>query len=434
LAFNGGMTNPPSSPSLEPDTARTSLYEQVWAEPVQTVARRYGISGVALAKACRKLRVPIPPRGYWAKVAAGKNRGRRPRLPAMTGWSTPTWILHPRKRPTLSVGAAEAVANEQAPEAAIGVAGILSEPHLLVERTAIVLANATLGADGVVQRGQRRCLDLRVSPASLDRALRVADAVLKALEKRGHAVELTASHREKRQQWNRPEVEFSVPSRTLVVIAGERLAMRLFEETEAVGPARPPRPRREDGFWAWSSWKAPPPLPRRPSGMLTLSLAESHDVGRKNWSDGNGKRLEEQLNSFLAALVRVADLQRQKRLAAAEEQRVRAADAASDKQRQREQEAYERNSSRLEQQLGDWREARDIRLYVADARKRLGNVGGDEGVRERWFAWALQRADHLDPLVPERRVSSDDDEEDDGSKDLRLEELEDEDERPDEFG
>jgi len=35
------------------------LYEEVWAEPVTTVAKRYGISDVALRKICRRLAVPL---------------------------------------------------------------------------------------------------------------------------------------------------------------------------------------------------------------------------------------------------------------------------------------------------------------------------------------------------------------------------------------
>lgn len=42
---------------------RDKLYEEVWKEPALVVDKRYGISSVALAKACRKLFVPLPPRG-----------------------------------------------------------------------------------------------------------------------------------------------------------------------------------------------------------------------------------------------------------------------------------------------------------------------------------------------------------------------------------
>src|SRR5690606_18685494 len=61
---------------------RTLLYKEVWAEPTQKVARKYGVSDVAIAKACAYLNVPKPPRGYWAKKAAGMKLPGRPALPA----------------------------------------------------------------------------------------------------------------------------------------------------------------------------------------------------------------------------------------------------------------------------------------------------------------------------------------------------------------
>ena len=50
---------------------REELYGEVWKEPVSVVAKRYGVSDTALAKVCRRLNVPLPPRGYWAKLRAG---------------------------------------------------------------------------------------------------------------------------------------------------------------------------------------------------------------------------------------------------------------------------------------------------------------------------------------------------------------------------
>ena len=62
---------------------RESLYQEVWAEPVSRVAPRYGISGVALGKVCRKHKIPLPPRGYWAKINAGYSPKKLP-LPSAT--------------------------------------------------------------------------------------------------------------------------------------------------------------------------------------------------------------------------------------------------------------------------------------------------------------------------------------------------------------
>lgn len=60
---------------------RQRLYEEVWAEPTQLVAKRYGVSDAAIAKGCKALGIPKPPRGYWAKKAAGRKVPARPPLP-----------------------------------------------------------------------------------------------------------------------------------------------------------------------------------------------------------------------------------------------------------------------------------------------------------------------------------------------------------------
>jgi hypothetical protein len=53
--------------------SRDELYRRVWAKPVGSVARELGISGRGLAKICARFEIPVPPRGYWAKAAAGKH-------------------------------------------------------------------------------------------------------------------------------------------------------------------------------------------------------------------------------------------------------------------------------------------------------------------------------------------------------------------------
>ncbi len=59
---------------------RDVLYRLVWEAPVSEVAQRLGISDVGLAKVCRRAAIPLPARGYWAKVAAGSDLGP-PNLP-----------------------------------------------------------------------------------------------------------------------------------------------------------------------------------------------------------------------------------------------------------------------------------------------------------------------------------------------------------------
>lgn len=50
---------------------RKELYDLVWSEPMRDIAKRFEISDVGPAKACRNAEIPVPPRGYWNKQKAG---------------------------------------------------------------------------------------------------------------------------------------------------------------------------------------------------------------------------------------------------------------------------------------------------------------------------------------------------------------------------
>jgi hypothetical protein len=52
--------------------SREELYALVWATPMSRLTAKYGLSGNGLAKICRRLDVPYPPRGYWARKEAVK--------------------------------------------------------------------------------------------------------------------------------------------------------------------------------------------------------------------------------------------------------------------------------------------------------------------------------------------------------------------------
>jgi hypothetical protein len=57
---------------------RVELYNDVWNQPLVKLSRKYGISHVRLGKVCRRLSVPHPGRGYWAKRAVGQTVERVP--------------------------------------------------------------------------------------------------------------------------------------------------------------------------------------------------------------------------------------------------------------------------------------------------------------------------------------------------------------------
>ena len=68
-AATGPITLPRPDGARQPHYfKREALYDLVWTAPVSEVARRLGVSDVALAKLCRNAAIPIPHRGYWAKA------------------------------------------------------------------------------------------------------------------------------------------------------------------------------------------------------------------------------------------------------------------------------------------------------------------------------------------------------------------------------
>jgi len=67
-----------SLPGRSISLSRGELYRRVWSKPVGSIAKELGISGRGLAKICARFEIPVPRRGYWAKLAAGK---RAPEIP-----------------------------------------------------------------------------------------------------------------------------------------------------------------------------------------------------------------------------------------------------------------------------------------------------------------------------------------------------------------
>jgi hypothetical protein len=51
--------------------SKKELTQLVWSKPTVELAKEFGISDVAIAKRCKAMGVEKPPKGFWAKVAAG---------------------------------------------------------------------------------------------------------------------------------------------------------------------------------------------------------------------------------------------------------------------------------------------------------------------------------------------------------------------------
>jgi hypothetical protein len=198
---------------------RNALYEEVWTTPMQRLAEKYGISDVGLAKVCRKLSIPRPGRGDWARIAAGQIVARTP-LPKLSQ-EIRVWKPMPRKKlPQIEQIANEQerlqlVRLEQLPGEYVLKHGSLSHP--LVAQARIVLARATEDDRHILQV-REQCLDIRVSKNSLDRALRIMAGLISLIENEGFVVKVGKNSREQ----------------TTAVIHEQEIAFGIVEKAERV--------------------------------------------------------------------------------------------------------------------------------------------------------------------------------------------------------
>lgn len=175
---------------------REELYRKVWEKPMLKVAEEYGVSSVALGKTCRRLYVPVPGRGHWAKLAHGHQGVRKPPLPKLDKvpviYRSPVAQTKPassdKSDPELaeidrlfSLGALNPPAFDES-----------ARPHPLVRHTASLLrSRSRTDEHGILLPREPGGLDVKVSEGTLDRALQVMTQLSAVLERRGYSVEVS---------------------------------------------------------------------------------------------------------------------------------------------------------------------------------------------------------------------------------------------------
>ncbi len=150
---------------------------------MSSLAKRYNISDVAFAKVCRKLQVPVPPRGDWARIRNGY-KVTKPSLPHLSPGDQTSATVSPSQTKSRDVPEAvkEQQAHKAAPENRISEAYFSRKLHSLVQTTKQMLSGRMEPTGKIV------ALNVRVSKSSRDRALRILSALFYACEERGYSV------------------------------------------------------------------------------------------------------------------------------------------------------------------------------------------------------------------------------------------------------
>lgn len=376
---------------------RAKLYEEVWIEAVTTVAKRYGISDVALRKICRKLAVPLPPLGYWAKIAAGKKLPT-PSLPKHSG---PVELVRQRfvSDEPVEPDPEHLVARrefEVQPQNRIVVAETLDRPHALVVATERAFRKSKRRNPGDQPITEWPVLAISVSEASLPRALRIMDALIKALDARRMPL----------------RIEPDDKRRTCLTIEGQVIAIRLAENISRT--EREPTEKERQEIKKYGSTYLRDRYSFHHTGMLKLGiLGDYRDELQKVVSDGKQQRIEQLLNEFVVkieteAVRRKRDEEHRERQRLRWEEEARLRSEYEEKQR-KEMERFKA----LETAARNWKRAEDLRAYIAAVEAKAAREDGSVALESelgRWLAWARQKAYWIDPILNTERPELDEDE------------------------
>jgi hypothetical protein len=161
--------------------SRETLYDEIWAEPITVVSARYSVSGSYLARICRDLKVPCPPRGYWAAQKAGK-RVRKPPLPPAEPGAALDWARGsmPSRRAPLDPNARPKPKRRFGPR---------PTEHDLVVGVKDAFTISWQPRDSGYLRPRKRLLpDVFCSPSILEQALKTASEIYLGLEDAGYRV------------------------------------------------------------------------------------------------------------------------------------------------------------------------------------------------------------------------------------------------------
>lgn len=373
------------------EISREELFDLVWAKPMTHLAGQFGISDVALAKKCRKLGIPCPERGYWARVQAGW-KAKKPRLPnRKAGQADSAWFYpkpaQDKKMEVECLELSDVLIREiealKMPENRVIAGSDFDRAHKFVTSTRRLLRAGRLGPYGQLYSVRNgKCLSVYVGPESLDRTLLIFDAILRTLERHKFKVRLLNESGEKGTFISRDCVEMRLS-------ATEKSKRSDHIPTEAERKAHKEY-----------SWRTYPKWDYAPSGQIEFVLSRS-PMSERRWRDLKSRTIEEQLTEIACVIIESPE-RITAELAKRGEERIRELENRRLELERRRREAEEQaRLQELVQQAEQWTIAEKVRAYLAACTKNLESADMNDEQREEWadwLKWGCEHANRIDPL------------------------------------
>jgi hypothetical protein len=298
---------------------RNELYATVWDKPITRLSKEFGISDVGFAKICRKHNIPLPARGYWARLASGQK-------------IRPTPLPKPNDNPEIRIDVRPAPSSDQ-----LAAKNAQKEKEAqLIDQVGIILVPTELDAPHPLTRATKKFFDdipkkiaraakqrhthqwspnyervltaqygryscyasegfsLTVSLEKADRALRFLDALVKTLKSHGFTVKNDVE-RERRGRC----VEASKEGEGVSFDMSEGYTRKILSPEELIAA-------RKERSYATE-------FDMVPSGKLSFTLKSREFWSEHKWADGKNP-IEDRLPEIVAEFIDLVPRQKQMRI------------------------------------------------------------------------------------------------------------------------
>lgn len=376
---------------------RQKLYKEVWAEPMTTVAKRYGISDVALRKQCKKLEMPLPGNDHWAKVKAGQ-KIKIPLLPKSKGPDeivTQSSVRESSSSPALKRSDILLFLTENQRQVVkeycslVAVPAELTHPHGLIKDTIQYLRSRKESTKPPVNR----VLNLGVSDEQKERVYRIYSTLFIALENLGYSIEIKYPKAQYYRNYE-PRVFDNV---TYICMGQDGVSISIKEKQQRVEHQPTKEELEKEKRYSYAQ------IPRYDllkTGKLHFDIDEHHSK-RKHWHDSDTRKIEDQIGGIIIWVMDAIYVVKTSREQHEAEEIVRAEVEQRLRHLQELRKTELEQVELLEQAASAWKKAQKIREFANSAESKISEIKNEEKRVKiiNWLKWVRDKADWLDPLT-----------------------------------
>ncbi|AFM40278.1 hypothetical protein Desaci_1249 [Desulfosporosinus acidiphilus SJ4] len=372
---------------------REKLYKEIWAEPMTKVAKRYGISDVALRKNCKKLNIPTPPNGYWAKVQAGQ-KTKIPPLPRSRGIDK--IVVEEKLNISCKLIKSEILlflSKEQRQTvmefiSTVTVPDKLINPHELIKDTIQYFKSRKEST----RPSTSRVMNFDITDEQKERAYRILNTLFVSIGHFGYSVQIKAPNAQHYRNYEPrlcDNITYINLERDCVPIKFREKQLKIQHEPTKEEIAK----QRKGPFYI-------PPYDYVSTGIFTFEIDEYH-CKRKRWHDTDNRKIENQIGEIIIWLMEAVQVVKTKR----EESELEAKRKLEEKLERDRKEKIEKHETELletfEELASDSDRAEKIRRFAKRIELKCEEITDAEKRKQvlSFIKWARDKADWIDPLI-----------------------------------